>query len=84
MIKIGMPLKFFNPANFQAMVRIAKISDSISKHMKKRCAYCDLDLGIGDDYPVVSFVEHLAEEHPDKIDANDVEKYRNIIKKMTK
>lgn len=81
---MGMPLKFFNPANFRAMIDIAKISDSLSKHMKKRCAYCDLDLGVGDDYPVVAFVEHLAEKHLDKIEANDIDNYHKLIKKMTK
>ena len=81
---MGLPLRFLNPANYRSMVRIARISDSLSKHMKKRCAYCDLDLGIGNETPVVEFVEHLADKHPDEIKPEDVENYRKLIKKMTK
>ena len=81
---MGIPLKFLNPSNYMNMVRFAKITDSLGKHMKRRCAYCDLDLGSGDDVPIVSFVEHLIMNHPEKIDSNDVEHYKNIIDKITK
>lgn len=79
-----MDIKFFNPGNYKNMVRIAKISNSLDKHMKKRCAYCDMDMGTGDNVPVVDFVEHLASEHSDKISPDEVEKYHNLIKKITK
>lgn len=81
---MGLSLKFFNPANYKAMIDIAKISDGLSKHMSKRCAYCDLDLGTGEDFPVVQFVDHLVGEHPDKISPDDVEHYRKLIEKVTK
>ena len=81
---MGIPLRFFDPRNLKAMVNIAKVSDGLDKHMKKRCAYCDLDMGLGNDYPVVEFINHLAERHPDKIEPKDVETYRKVIEKLTK
>ena len=77
-------MKFLDPRNTRLMVDIARISESLDKHMIKRCAYCPLDLGTGKDTPVVEFVNHLAEKHPDKIDAKDVENYKKIIDKVTK
>ena len=82
MVKIGLGIKFFNPGNFRAMVNIAKVSDSLEKHMKKRCAYCDMDMGLGTDYPVVDFINHLAEKHSDNIDPKDVEMYIRVVKKL--
>ena len=63
---------------------IAKLSSSLSKHMKRRCAYCDLDLGTGDDYPVVDFVKHLADNHKDKLKEGDIESYNKLIEKATR
>ena len=77
-------LKFFDPRNTRFMLDIAKISESLDKHMMKRCAYCSKDLGTGQDTPVVEFIDHLAEKHPEKIEAKDVENYRKIIDKVTK
>ena len=65
------------------MINIAKVSDGLDKHMKKRCAYCGLEMGLGTDYPVVEFINHLAEKHPDKIDAKDVEAYLRVVKRVT-
>ena len=81
---MGLGMKFFNPKNYKAMWDIGKISSSLNRHMKKRCAYCDMDMGLGDDYPVVEFVEHLAAQHSDKIAPEEVEGYRKLIKRMTK
>ena len=64
------------------MLLITKISANLNRHMRKRCAYCDFDLGSGD-VEVVVFVEHLAEKHLDKIDAKDIEVYQKMIKKVT-
>ena len=77
-------LKFLNPKNTRMLIDIAKISDSLDKHMMKRCAYCDLDLGTGTDTPVVEFINHLAENHPDKIATEDIEGYRKIVERVTK
>ena len=77
-------LKFFDPRNTRMMVDLAKISSGLDKHMLKKCAYCDLELGTGQDTPVVEFIDHLVEKHPDKIEAKDVEGYRKIIDKVTK
>ena len=81
---MGLGLKFFNPGNFRAMVNIAKVSDSLEKHMKKRCAYCDMDMGLGTEFPVVEFINHLAEKHPDKIDAKDIEAYKKVVERVTR
>ena len=77
-------MKFLDPRNTRFMMDIAKISESLDKHMMKRCAYCDLDLGTGKNTPVVEFIDHLAAKHPDKIDAKDIEGYKKIIDKVTK
>ena len=77
-------MKFLDPRNTRFMMDIAKISESLDKHMMKRCAYCDLDLGTGKDTPVVEFIDHLADKHPNKIAAKDVEGYKKIIDKVTK
>ncbi len=77
-------LKYLDPRNTRFMLDIARISESLDKHMIKRCAYCSLDLGTGKDTPVVEFIDHLVEKHPDKIDAKDVENYKKIIDKVTK
>ena len=77
-------LKFLDPRNTRFMLDIAKISESLDKHMMKRCAYCSKDLGTGQDTPVVEFIDHLAEKHPEKIEAKDVENYRKIIARATK
>jgi len=76
---MGILSKIINPGNYRSMVNIAKISANLERHLNKRCAYCDLDLGV--DTPVVEFVEHLSEKHLDKIDPKDIETYRKIIKK---
>ena len=81
---MGLGLKFFNPRNLKEMINIAKVSDGLDKHLKKRCAYCDLDMGIGNEFPVIKLIEHLTDRHPDKIDGRDVEAYRKVIKRMTK
>ena len=81
---MGIGLKFLNPRNLRSMIQIAKISDSLDKHLKKRCAYCDMDMGLGNEVPVVEFVDHLAKKHPDKIDAEDIENYRKLIKKVVR
>ncbi len=79
---MGLGLKFFNPANFRQMINIAKVSDGLEKHMKKECAYCGMKMGIGTEFPVVEFIDHLAEKHSDKIDAKDVESYKKVIKRL--
>ena len=66
------------------MVMITKLSSSLSGHMKKRCAYCDLDLGKGDDYPVVDFVNHLEENHQDILSEENIKNYRKLIEKATR
>ncbi len=83
MIKIGIG-KFINPSNYRMMAQIAGISNSLERHMRKRCAYCDLDMGLGDEFPVVTFIDHLCEKHPDKIDPKDVDKYKNLINRLTR
>ena len=75
---------FFNPRNLKQMINIAKVSDGLDKHMKKRCAYCDLEMGFGDTFPVVEFLNHLAEKHPDKIKPRDLDDYRSVIERLTK
>ena len=77
-------LKFLNPMNAKEMINIFKVSDGLDKHLKKRCAYCDEEMGIGGDYPIIEFIDHLAEKHPDKIEPKDVETYNKIVKKLTK
>jgi len=84
LIKIGIPLRFLNPANYSTMVRLTKLSNTLSLHIHKRCAYCDLELGTGDDYGVIEFVEHLAEKHLDKINPDDIKYYKKLIDKVTK
>ena len=81
---MGIGLKMLNPRNTRTMIQIAKISHSLEKHMKKRCAYCDLDMGLGDEFPVVDFVNHLADKHIDCIKAEDVEGYKKLIDKVTR
>ncbi len=82
--KIGIPLKFLNPGNVRTMITLTKLSNGLSLHMLKRCKYCDLDLGTGDDYPVIEFVQHLAEKHLDKIKPEDIKWYEKLVKKATK
>jgi len=66
------------------MLTMTKLASNLSLHMKKRCSYCDLDLGTGDDYPVVEFVQHLSDKHMDKIDEKDIKNYEKLIKKATR
>lgn len=73
--------KILDPRNMGNMVHIAKLSASLDKHIGKRCLYCDKDLG--NNPPVIEFVNHLVNRHPDKIDARDVEGYHKLIKKVT-
>ena len=75
--------KFLNPRNTRNMLLISKLSNSLMGHMKKRCAYCDMDMGQGDDFPVVEFVKHLAVKHMDKIEPDDIKRYRKLIEKVT-
>ena len=76
--------KFLNPRNYKQMINILRISNNLEKHMNKRCAYCDWDMGSGDEVPIVEFVNHLAEKHLDKIDVEDVETYKKMVEKLTK
>ncbi len=78
---MGILSKLVNPGNYRTMVDIAKISSKLERHLNKRCAYCGLDLG--QDTPVVEFVQHLAQEHPDRLEPNEAEQYQKIIKKVT-
>ncbi len=80
---MGIGLKMLDPRNTRKMLQIAKISHSLDKHMKKRCAYCDFDMGSGDEFPVVDFVKHLADKHIDCIKAEDVAGYKRLIGKVT-
>ncbi len=77
-------MKFLDPRNTRLMMDIAKISEGLDKHMNKSCAYCNKNLGTGKDTPVVEFIDHLAEKHPDRIEAKAVEGYRKIIEGATK
>ena len=68
--------------NMREGIKIAKISEDLNKHLKKRCAYCeDLDMGFGDDFPVIDFAEHLMEKHPEKIDPEKVKGYLKLLNK---
>lgn len=80
---MGIPLRFLNPRNYRDMLLITKISANLNRHMRKRCGYCDFDLGSGD-VEVVVFVAHLEEKHADKIDPKDLETYKKMIKKVTR
>tara|TARA_R100000750_G_C2317183_1_gene84863 strand:- start:69 stop:311 length:243 start_codon:yes stop_codon:yes gene_type:complete len=75
--------KFLNVGNYKQMMQISRLSNSLDKHMLKRCAYCNKDMGSGDDMPVVEFIAHLAEYHTDKIDAKDIDIYKKMVKKVT-
>lgn len=66
------------------MVTLTKLSNGLSLHMLKRCAYCDLDLGTGDEYPVTEFVKHLSDKHLDKIKPEDIKWYKKLVDKATK
>lgn len=77
---MGIGIKFFNPKNLRQMVDIAKVSNGLDKHMKKRCAYCDM--GLGTELPIVEFIDHLAENHLDKVDAKDIENYQRLVKRF--
>ena len=81
---MAIPLRFLNPANYRQMVQLTKLSSGLSLHMTKRCAYCNLDLGTGDEYPVIEFVKHLEENHFDKIDPKDIKYYNKLLHKVTK
>ena len=81
---MGLGLRFFNPRNLKEMINIAKVSDGLDKHMKKRCAYCDMDMGLGTEFPIVQFINHLAEKHPDNIDPKDIESYLRVVKRVTR
>jgi len=39
-------------------------------------------MGLGTDYPVADFINHLADEHADNIDPKDVEMYMRVVKKL--
>ena len=81
---MGVLMKMMRPGNMRQMVNIAKISSEIQQHMKNRCAYCDLDMGIGADYPVIEFLDHLEKKHSDKIKEEDLKLYRKIIGRAVK
>lgn len=81
---MGILMKMMNPRNMRQMINLSKISTEINRHMNNRCAYCDLDMGIGADYPVVEFLDHLEKEHPDKIEEKDLKLYRKIIGRVVK
>ena len=66
----------------RSMTIIARISSSLQIHMKKQCAYCDLDLGLGDNFSVVEFVDHLVKKHSDKVPEGDINQYRKLIKRV--
>ena len=79
---MGLGLRMLNPRNMRDMILITKISSNLNSHLKKRCAYCDKDFGIGDS-PVFELVAHLEESHPDKIEPKDLQHYKKMIKKVT-
>jgi len=79
---MGLGLRMLNPRNYRDMLLITKISSNLNQHMRKRCAYCELDLGTGDS-EVVTFVAHLEEKHSDRIDEKDLQTYRKMIRKVT-
>ena len=81
---MGILLKMMNPRKMRQMINLSKSSNEINKHMNNRCAYCGMDMGIGADYPVVEFLDHLEKEHPDKIEENDLKLYRKIIGRVVK
>ena len=75
--------KFMAPRNMRQMIQVSKVSGELDKNMKKRCAYCDKDYGLGDDTPVIEFLDHMVSAHSGILKDKDVELYRKIIKKLT-
>ena len=54
---------------------IEETSKDIDTHLAKRCAYCDMDMGIGSEVLVVDFIRHLLDKHKEKILSEQQEKY---------
>ena len=81
---MGLGIKLLNPRNIMQMRNMVKISSGMDLHMKKRCAYCDLDLGYGKEAPLVEFLAHLEKKHPEKIMPNEIEIYKKIIVGLTR
>ena len=79
---MGFLTKFLNPRNTRDMLLISKLSNSLMGHMRKRCGYCEMDMGTGDNFEVIAFVEHLEKEHTDMIEPDDLVRYRKLIKKV--
>jgi len=78
---MGIGLKLMNPRNIKDMFAIAKFSGDMDKHMKKRCAYCDEDMGIGGEVAVTDFVKHLRDEHSENVPPDELGKLEKFLKK---
>ena len=66
--------------NFRQQIQMARVGTNINKHMKKRCAYCDLDFGHGNQTPVLEFIKHLEEKHNDKLIPSELEEFKRVLK----
>ena len=72
--------KLTNPRNIRDFWKIAKVSSELDKHMKKRCGYCDeMEMGFGDEVPVIDFIKHLKEKHPDKVTPDQLKQFEKLV-----
>ncbi len=61
------------------MFKIEKVYKFVMENTAKRCLYCDLDLGDAMDLPVIDFLNHMKDNHSDKIDSNEIDKMIKIF-----
>lgn len=57
------------------MFKIQECYQFINEHTAKRCLYCDLELGDALNVPVIEFLTHLKEKHPEKMESTKLEKW---------
>ena len=62
--------------------KIAEMSEDLNRHMKKRCAYCDLDLGLGYDIQVMEFLEHIELNHLEVLEPDKLRAYKGLLLKF--
>lgn len=49
-----------------------------------KCRYCREELGLLHKIKVEDFLEHMAKEHPDKVDMKKVDKFKALFKFLKK
>lgn len=68
-----------NPFKFRKYQKLAETSQKLDMYLAKRCVFCDMDMGVGQDVLVAEFIEHLLTKHKDKLTEEQYGEFHRLL-----